>query len=158
MQRLIWLQAGRVTSDTGCDTYSSRRWAVPLSAAISITHDPPCLPTGRLYLLRENREREQGQLERVQHLILTINPAKHEKTFWWRGRQSSHTSEAANVATETILETDSVWLRRHYYTPFSEKLYSLVERVGSDGAFAYHATAQNPGETIKIENGFHSWI
>ncbi len=70
---------------------------MPLSVAISITHDPPCLPTGRLYLSRERTERDHGQLESLRFLVLTVNPTRHEK----HSGTESDSSEAANVTVET---------------------------------------------------------
>lgn len=45
----------------GCGTYSSCRRTSPLSTAISIIHDPPCSPAGRLYLSGERAEMESGE-------------------------------------------------------------------------------------------------
>lgn len=130
----------------GCDTYSSRRWAVPLSAAISIIHDPPCLPTGRLYLSRENR----GRLGSVRNAAISDTHNKSSKawkTFWWRDRQSSRSSEAVNVTIETPPQTDNLQLLIHY-TVFSGRLYALV---GLEAMVRLYPTLIDPGDTTKRE-------
>lgn len=102
---------------------------------------------------RKNRE-TPGQSEGLRYLILTINPAKHEKHC-----------DGETDRVVTVVEPLMRPLRPYYKLTihdflciFSGTLCALVDWVGSNGAFVSCANAQNPGETTKIENSFHSWI
>lgn len=97
---LSWLQAGCITADAGRDTYSWRRRAVPSSTAISIAHDPPRLPTGRLYLWREIRE-GRGLGERG--VMTSDTPNKSSNAWRKKNKPKKNTMGKTDAVVKLIM-------------------------------------------------------
>lgn len=96
----------------------------------------------------ERTERERGQREGLQYLILKINPAKHEK------HSGGETDRAVPAAQPLMWPLrlfykltmhDSLYITHYFLRGF----YALAEWVGSSDAIISHTNARNPGETAK---------